>query len=153
MMGNRTDQIWAHKGKETQVEEDKVWQCPRNISYYYQCQKQYYTAYYLCGNCGIFFLKSKGFYSHFFHHCSVKVLISLKNKRNLTDLFSRTRNLDGALWRAPKKARKQERKKKKERTHFSYVTAMNHLLLAVSFRLFRGWDFWTKIGSAQGINN
>ncbi len=25
-MGNRTDQIWAHKGKETQAEEDKVWQ-------------------------------------------------------------------------------------------------------------------------------
>ncbi len=28
MMGNRTDQIWAHKGKETQVEEDKVWHYP-----------------------------------------------------------------------------------------------------------------------------
>ncbi len=25
MKGNRTDQIWAHKGKETQAEEDKVW--------------------------------------------------------------------------------------------------------------------------------
>jgi len=25
MMGNRKDHIWAHKGKETQVEEDKVW--------------------------------------------------------------------------------------------------------------------------------
>ncbi len=63
------------------------------------------------------FLKSKGFYSHFFHHCSVKVLISLKNKRNLTDLFSRTRNLDGALWRAPKKQEsKKERKRKKEPT-------------------------------------
>ncbi len=24
MKGNRTDQIWAHKGKETQAEEDKV---------------------------------------------------------------------------------------------------------------------------------
>ncbi len=40
-----------------------------------------------------------------------------------------------------KKARKKEKEKEKERTHFSYVTAMKHLLLAVSFRLFRGWDF------------
>ncbi len=31
MMGNRTDQIWAHKGKETQVEEDKVWHMSRAV--------------------------------------------------------------------------------------------------------------------------
>ncbi len=34
MMGNRTDQIWAHKGKETQVEEDSYIHNQRSIKIY-----------------------------------------------------------------------------------------------------------------------
>ncbi len=43
MMGNRTDQIWAHKGMKTQAEEEKVWHYPP-LSMSYGAGRAYWKA-------------------------------------------------------------------------------------------------------------